>query len=74
MTVTVDSKRRAILPNAKEGDRFDVDFKADGKIVFTPLAPVTRKVRYVRKKGLLLGATNLPITWEETRKAMDEFP
>ncbi len=74
MTVTCDSKRRVILPIGKAGDRFDVEFASDGRIIFTRLEPVRRKVTYVRKNGLLLAATESPISWEETRKAMDELP
>jgi hypothetical protein len=74
MTVTCDSKRRVILPAGKAGDRFDVEFSSDGRIVFTKLETVKRKVSYVRKNGLLLAVTDVPISWEETRKAMDELP
>jgi hypothetical protein len=74
MTVAVDSKRRAVLPNSRPGDRYAVEFTSDGKLVFTPLATSTRRVSYVRKDGLLLGVTDSPITWEQTRQAMDEFP
>jgi hypothetical protein len=74
MTITVDSKRRAVLPNVKPGDRFEVEFTSDGKLIFTPLVASTRKISYVCKDGLILGVTNQPITWEETRQAMDEFP
>ena len=74
MTVTCDAKRRVILPIGKAGDRFDVEFSSDGRIVFTRLEPVRRKVSYIRKNGLLVAATDAPISWEETRKAMDELP
>jgi len=74
MTVTCDSKRRVILPVGNAGDRFDVELASDGRVIFTRLAPVTRKVSYVRKNGLLLAATDASISWEETRQAMDELP
>jgi hypothetical protein len=74
MTVTCDSKKRVVLPDAKPGDRFDVQISGEGKVVLTRLEPVKRKVSYVREGGLLLGVTDRPITWEETRRAMDEFP
>jgi hypothetical protein len=74
MTVTVDSQHRAVLPNARPGDRYEVELTPDGKLVLTPLTAPARKVRYVLEGGLLLGVTDVPITWEETRRAMDEFP
>lgn len=74
MTVTCDSKRRVVLPTGKAGDRFDVEFSSDGRVILTRLEPQIRKVTYVRKNGLLLAATDSPISWEETRKAMDELP
>lgn len=74
MTVTCDSKRRVILPAGQPGDRFDVEFSSDGRMIFTRLAPVKRKVTYVRKNGLLLAVTDAPVSWEETRQAMDELP
>jgi hypothetical protein len=74
MTVTCDAKRRVILPVGKPGDRFDVDFASDGRVIFTRLEPVKRKVSYIRKNGLLLAVTDTPVSWEETRKAMDELP
>jgi hypothetical protein len=74
MTVTCDSKRRVILPVGKAGDRFDVELASDGRMIFTRLVPAKRTVRYVRKNGLLMAATDAPVSWEETRQAMDEFP
>jgi hypothetical protein len=74
MTVTCDSKRRVILPAGKAGDRLDVELAGDGRMIFTRLEPAKRIVTYVRKDGLLLAVTNTPVSWEETRRAMDELP
>jgi hypothetical protein len=74
MTVTSDSKRRVTLPVGKAGDRFFVEFSSDGRMIFTRLEPVKRKVRYVRKNGLLLAVTDTPVSWAETRRAMDGLP
>jgi len=46
----------------------------DGRIIFTKLEPVKRSVSYIRKDGLLLAVTDAPVSWEETRQAMDELP
>ena len=74
MTVTCDAKRRVILPIGKAGDRFEVEYASDGRNIFTPLEPVKRKVSYLRKDALLLAMTDAPVSWEDTRQAMDELP
>jgi DNA-binding IclR family transcriptional regulator len=74
MTVIADMKKRVVLPSAKPGDRFDVQISAGGRVVLTRLEPVKRKVSYARKGGLLVAVTDTPISWEETRKTMDENP
>jgi hypothetical protein len=77
MTVTADAKKRVVLPPVKPGDRFDVQFSGDGKLVLTPLIPAERpnKVRLVRsKQGYLIAVTVRPISQEQTRRYLDEFP
>ena len=74
MTVTCDSKRRVVLQAGQAGDRFDVEFTSDDRMIFTRLEPVKRTVSYVRKDGLLLAVTDAPVSWEETREAMDQLP
>ena len=53
---------------------YDLELASDGKLIFTPLPTKGRRVSYIRKDGLILGVTDPPITWKETRQAMDEFP
>jgi hypothetical protein len=76
MTVIADAKRRVVLPPVKPGDRFDVQLAANGKLVLTPLIPDERpnKVKLVRKHGYLVAVSSRPITQEQVRAAMDEFP
>jgi hypothetical protein len=77
MTVIADAKKRVVLPPVKPGDRFDVQFSSNGKVVLTPLIPDERpnKVRLVRgKEGYLVAVSERPITQEMVRAAMDEFP
>jgi hypothetical protein len=76
MKTIADSRRRITLPNTvNEGDVFDVEEPQSGRFVVIKLAkPQQPKVKLVRKDGLLLGYTGRTITWEETRKAMDDFP
>ncbi len=72
MTVTADAKKRVVVPSAEPGDRFDLQ-QTEGKVILTRLEPVQPVVRYARKDGLLLAKTDRPITWETTRKALDDF-
>ena len=72
MTVIADAKKRVVLPSAEPGDRFDLQL-SEGKVVLTRLEPVKPTVHYSHKGGLLLAKTERPITWSETRKALDEF-
>jgi hypothetical protein len=76
MTVVADSKKRVVLPAVRPGDRFDVRLSGDGKLVLTPLIPDERpnRIKLVRENGYLVAVGNRPITQEETRKLLDEFP
>ena len=73
MTVIADNKKRVTLPDAKPGDRFDLQFAPDGSVVLRRLEPVKRSVTYVKRKGLLLARTDQPINWTETREAIDKY-
>ena len=46
---------------------------ADGTKVRVELL-VSSSVKLVRRRGYLVAVGSRRITWEETRKAMDEFP
>ena len=76
MTVTADAKKRVVLPPARPGERFDVQISSNGKLVLTPLIPDERpnQVKLVRKHGYLVAVSSRPITQEQVRAAMDEFP
>ena len=76
MPVTADAKKRVVLPPAKPGDRFDVQISGNGKLVLTPLIPDERpnKARLVKKHGYSVAVSIRPITQEQVRSAMDEFP
>lgn len=57
MTVKTDDKKRVVLPNAKPGDVFSVDFSADGKITLTKLVPAEPRLVKPRKvSGRWMGA------------------
>jgi hypothetical protein len=56
VTVKTDDKKRVVLPTAKPGDVFDVDFSA-GKITLTKLVPAEPKLVKPRKvNGRWMGA------------------
>jgi hypothetical protein len=65
MTVKADEKKRVVLPSAKPGDVFNIEF-AGGKILLTKLVPNTSKlVRARRVKGIIMGAENVEIDSKE---------
>jgi hypothetical protein len=78
MTVVTDSKKRVTLRYARPGDRFDVKFLADGKFVLTRLEPVPEpqpvKPRFIKERGYTVGVGPQPITQEQVRALLDEFP
>jgi len=76
MTVIADAKRRVTLRVAKPGDRFDVRVSTDGKLVLTRLVMADKpdRVRLVKKHGYTVAVGTRPITQEQVRKLLDEFP
>lgn len=65
MTVKADDKKRVVIPNAKPGDVFNVEF-SNGKVLLTKLAPVQSKLVKPRKvKGIWMGAEGVEIVPEE---------
>jgi len=73
--VIADERRRVTLPKpVHPGDVFNLEQQANGRVVLTKLErPTATKAKLVRKRGLLLLSSDDTITWEQTRKAMDEF-
>jgi len=76
MTVIADSRKRVILKPVKPGDRFDVHVSPEGKVVLTPLVPATQAdtIRLVKKHGYTVAVGTRPITQEQVRAMLDEFP
>ena len=76
MTVTTDEKKRVVIPSARPGDRFDVQVTPEGKVVLTRLEMADKpdNVRLVKKHGYTVARGTRPITQEQVRKALDEFP
>ena len=77
MTVKTDNKRRVVLPLAKPGDLFDVQFSGRGKLILTKLEPVESrpaKVRIIKRDGFTVGILDQPINDGAIRDALSEFP
>lgn len=75
MTVTADAKKRIVLPGAKPGDSFQVKVIGE-EFHLIKLKPAERRdaVRLVRKHGYTVAVGSRPITHEQVRTALDEFP
>jgi len=76
MKVIADERRRVTLPRpVHPGDVFELEAQTNGRLVLTKLVkPGRPTAKLVRKGGLLLLSSEGAITWEQTRKALDEFP
>ena len=75
MTVTADSKRRVVLPPAaKPGDLFELEVSGEGRFVLTRLVKPAEGVRLIREGGYLVAESARPITLEQTREAVNQFP
>ena len=71
-----DNRKRIKLPDpARPKDSWIPEVIGPNQIVLTRVEkPARPRAKLVRKNGLLLLSSKHPISWEETRKAMDEFP
>jgi hypothetical protein len=62
VTIKADKKGRVLIPSAKPGDVFDVEFFNDGKILLTRGVQIKSKLVRARKvKGLWMGAAGLKL-------------
>jgi len=71
-----DNRRRVTLPEAaRPKDSWIPEVIGHNQILLTRAERPSRpRAKLVRKEGLLLLSSKRPITWEETRKAMNELP
>lgn len=76
MKVIADRRRRVTLPKpVLPGDVFDVELDDGGRLVLTKMEKRVRpSAKLVQRGELLLLSTEKTISWEETRKAMDDYP
>ncbi len=76
MTSTVDDRRRVVLPDKfTKGDTVDIEERPDGSLVLTKMVvPEGTKARLVRVNGRLLISVGRPVTAEEIKKELANFP
>jgi hypothetical protein len=75
MTVTTDAKKRVVLPGARPGESFDVQVVGEEfRLTKLKLAARQDSIHLVRKHGYTLAAGTRPVTQEQVRTALDEFP
>jgi hypothetical protein len=77
MTVTADNKRRVVLPNAKPGDLFEVQFAGPGKVTLTKLEPVKDKpanARLEKRGGFTVLVSDQPVSQAAIDEALADFP
>lgn len=71
-----DNRRRVTLPEpAQPKDSWIPEVIGHDQILLTWVEKPSRpRTKLVREGGLLLLSSERPISWEETRKAMNELP
>jgi hypothetical protein len=76
MTVIADDSKRIVLPDAKPGERFDIESRDDGFILrrVESVESKPAKVTVQKKNGFSIWETDQPISEEAIRKALAEFP
>jgi len=71
MTVTADNCKRVVLPQAKPGDRFDLEQSVDGTYILRKLDPIqSEELRMVRINGKLRLPANCKPSREIVAKAI----
>ena len=71
-----DKRRRITFPvPAEPGDLWISEVVSPNQILLTKVEqPKPGKVKLVSEDGVLVAVGKRQISWEETRKAIDEFP
>ena len=73
-TLTVDDQKRIRLPDVEPRQVFAYD-KEGAKITLTPVEPATpRPARLVRENGRTLAVSHRPMTLEDTKAALADWP
>ena len=75
MIIIADARRRVTLPkSANPGDAFAIETTGKGQFLLSRLEKPTRRIKLSRENGFLVASTGRPITMEQTRALLDEFP
>ena len=76
MTVIADDRKRIVLPDAKPGDRFDIECLDDGFMLrrVDSVESKPAKVTVQKRNGFSIWETDQPSSEEAIRKALAEFP
>jgi hypothetical protein len=71
-----DKRRRITLPKpAQPGESWISEVITPNQILLTRIEPPLKsKAKFAREGKLVVGVSEKKITWEETRRALDEFP
>ena len=73
-TLTVDDQKRVRLPDVEPRQVFAYE-KEGAKITLTPVEPTEpRPARLVRENGRTLAVGDRPMTFEDTKAALAEWP
>jgi hypothetical protein len=77
MTVSADNKRRVVLPWAKPGDLFEVQYCGEGKLTLTKLEPIRSRrtrVRFEKRGKYTVGVSESQVSLEAIKEALAHFP
>lgn len=74
-TLTVDAQKRVQIPDAIPQQVFAYERAGDGTVILTPVVPVERKpARLIQQGGRSYLVSDQPITTEDVKRALEDFP
>ena len=81
MSVTVDDRKRVVLPGAKPGEEFDVQVSGQGVFILRRLEPVKLKgprpaklLRFEKRGRFTVAVLDRPIDERALKEALADFP
>jgi hypothetical protein len=73
--LTVDDQKRVRIPDAKPRQAFAYERDPGGRVTLTPVHSIkSNRARLVKANGRLLLETEHPVTLEDTKRALEQFP
>ena len=75
-TLKLDGQKRIRLPDFKPGQVFAYELDGKGAVTLTPVVKVETKAKahLEKRNGFTLAVSERPITQEQVRAFLDEFP